>query len=149
MEQIIKAFGVDIRLIFLQMLNFGLLLVALWYFLYTPILNILSERQKKIQKGVEDAESAEKALSSADEEKKGILTVAHREAEEIGARAKIHADEKAVDIVAKAKDKAANVLTDAEAKSEDMKIQARKESEAEIAKVAILAAERVLKERPS
>ena len=147
MEEIIIAFGVDIRLILLQMLNFGLLLVALWYFLYTPILNILNERQKKIQKGVEDAENAEKALSSADEERKDILTVAHKEAEKINVRAKAHADEKAVDIVAKAQDKAANVLTDAKAKSEDMKIQANKDSEAEIAKIAVLAAEKVLKEQ--
>ena len=147
MEEIIIAFGVDIRLILLQMLNFGLLLVALWYFLYTPILNILNERQKKIQKGVEDAENAEKALSSADEERKDILTVAHKEDEKINVRAKAHADEKAVDIVAKAQDKAANVLTDAKAKSEDMKIQANKDSEAEIAKIAVLAAEKVLKEQ--
>ena len=149
MEGILTTFGIDWRLIAIQIFNFAFLTAALWYFLYTPILNILNERQKKIQKGVADAENAGRALSSADEKRKDILTVAHKEAEKINVRAKIHADEKAVDIVAKAKDKAANVLTDAEAKSEDMKIQARKESEAEIAKVAILAAEKVLKERPS
>ena len=62
-------------------------------------------------------------------------------------RAKKAADSKASEIVSGAEDKAAAVVADAETKREQIKEQARKESEKEIAEVAILAAEKILKER--
>ena len=147
MGEIINAFGVDVKLILVQMLNFGLLLVALWYFLYTPILNILNERQQKSEKGVKDAESAGKALESADTERKKRLSVAHHDAEEVGVKAKAFADEKSVSIVSTAQAKADDVIKDAQSKGEEIKVQALKESEAEIAKISILAAEKVLRVR--
>ena len=147
MEEIIHAFGIDGRLIVIQIVNFGLLVLVLWYFLYTPILKLLAEREAKIKKGVEDAEKAELALRDAGEEKKKIVSDAHKNAEEISARAKSFADQKSAEIVAAAESKAAVVLQNAEKRSEELKAQAHKESEAEIAKVAILAAEKILNEK--
>lgn len=94
---------------------------------------------------MKDAEGAAKAKASADEEKRGILSIAHKDAEAVGAKAKSYADEKAAVIASKAQIKAEGIIKNAEAKSEEMKEQARKDSEAEIAKLAILAAEKVLK----
>ncbi len=147
MEEIIHAFGIDGRLIVIQIFNFAILAAALWYFLYTPVLKLLSEREAKIQKGVDDALKAESALKDADAEKNTIVSSAHKEAEEIGARAKAYADVKAGEIVSEAQKKAAQVLASATARGEELKVQARKESEAEIAKVAILAAEKILREK--
>jgi F-type H+-transporting ATPase subunit b len=144
MEQLLHAFGIDAKLIIIQLINFGILAAALTYFLYTPILNMLKKREDDIAQGVKDAEDAAKAKASADEEKKGILSAAHKDAEAVGAKAKTYADEKAEAIVAEANTKADNVLKAAEAKSAEMKEQARKDSEAEVAKLAILAAEKVL-----
>ena len=58
MEEIIHAFGIDWRLIVIQMFNFAVLAGALWYFLYTPVLTILSDREAKLKKGVEDVPQA-------------------------------------------------------------------------------------------
>lgn len=147
MQEIISAFGIDSKLIVVQIVNFSLLLGLLWYFLYTPLLKLLSDRQEKIQKGVEDAEKAAQSREDASTEKKAVLSEAHKEAEAIDARAKTHADEKAAGIIAEAQDKAVGVVANATAKGEELKVQARKESEAEIAKLAILAAEKVLQEK--
>ena len=145
MEQLLSAFGIEIELIIAQIINFGILAAALSYFLYTPLLNILQKREDKITQGMQDAEDAAKAKSSADEEKKAILSAAHKDAEEVSAKAKTFADQKAEAIAAEAQAKAESIIANAQAKSEELKEQARKESEAEVAKLAILAAEKVLK----
>ena len=149
MEQLIHAFGIDARLILIQVVNFGLLMAALTYLLYKPVLKLLAEREAKIAKGIEDAKAAEVALATAAEEKKGIIATANKDAEAMAARATEHAAGKAEQIVADAHKKADQVIKDAGDRSSEMKAQALKESEAEIAKLAVLAAEKVLKERTS
>lgn len=147
MEEIINAFGIDWRLIVIQMFNFAFLAGVLWYFLYTPVLKILSEREAKLQKGVEDAEAARVALNQADAEKSSILTQAQGEASEIVARASVHAEERGAIIFHEAEEKVARTLEDAKQKGEEIKAQALKESEAEVARIAILTAEKILTER--
>lgn len=147
MDQLIHAFGIDAKLIFIQIFNFGILMALLSYFLYKPVLQMLANREEKIAQGMRDAEDAAKAKASADEEKKEILSIAHKDAEAIGSKAKTYADEKADAIVAEANTKADGVLKAAEAKSMEMKDQARKDSEAEVAKLAVLAAKKVLQSK--
>lgn len=147
MDQIISAFGIDGKLIIIQLINFGILMVALGYFLYKPMLRLLDERAEKIAQGLKDAEAAAAAKAEASTEKQTILTAAHQEAGEVAKRAKAAADATAAEIVSGAQDKAAAVLTDAEAKREQIKAAALKESEKEIASLAVLAAEKVLREQ--
>ncbi len=145
MEEIIKAFGIDGKLIIIQIVNFAILMAALVYFLYNPILNLLRDREEKIVQGIKDAEAAAVAKAQADVEKKVILTDAHAQATAVNARAKTTADATASDIVAAAEAKAIAVMQDAKVKAEQMAAQTIKDNEAEIAKSAILAAEKILR----
>jgi F-type H+-transporting ATPase subunit b len=147
MEEIIKAFGIDGRLIIIQIINFGILMAALGYFLYKPVLKMLAEREEKIAQGLKDAEAAAIAKNQAEAEKKDILTAAHSSAEDVVARSKGTAETKAAEIMADAQNKAADVLKSAADKAEQMRIQVQKEAESEIAKTAILAAEKILREK--
>jgi F-type H+-transporting ATPase subunit b len=149
MEQLIHAFGIDARLILIQVVNFGLLMAVLTYFLYKPVLKVLAERQEKIAQGMKDAEEAGKAKAEATEEKKSVIAAANKEAEAMTSRAKEHAVVKADEILAAAQVKAEQVAKDAALRAEETKATSLKESEAEIAKLAVLAAEKVLKERVS
>lgn len=144
MQEIIEAFGIDWRLIVIQIFNFGLLTGVLWYFLYTPVLKLLKDREDKIRKGVEDAQKAEETLKVADVEKSSILKDAHTEAAQIVARGTQHAEEKGKRLIEEAHEKIARDIENAKASAEDIKARALKESEAEIAKLAILGAEKVL-----
>ncbi len=145
MEEIISAFGIDQRLIIIQIVNFTILMVALGYFLYKPILKLLREREEKIAQGLRDAELAATAKAEADADKQAVLKAAHTEATAIHDRAKTAAEVTAADIVSGAQTKAAAVVKDAEAKSEQMKAEALRESEKEVAKLAILATEKLLR----
>lgn len=149
MDQLISAFGIDLQLILLQILNFGLLAAGLTYLLYKPVLRLLRERQERIEQGIKDAAAAEKMKQNAEAEKQSILTAAHTEAEAVAARAKTHAEERGQAIVSEAQGKAEQLLQQAAAAGEEIKVRSRQESEAEIAKTAILAAEKILQERSS
>lgn len=149
MEQLIESFGLDARLIVFQIINFGIVLTALWYFLYTPVLKLLREREDKIKQGLADATAAAAAKAGAESEKRDILAAAHQEAEGIDARARTSAGEQSAAIVAAAEAKAEQVIKNAEALGRDLKTKAERDSEAEISKLAILAAEKILRERAS
>ena len=145
MEEILHAFGIDGRLIVIQIFNFAILAGALWYFLYTPVLKLLSEREAKLKKGLEDAENAANALTEADAEKATIIKDARVEAASIVQKGTKHAEEKQAAILAEAQAKAQRHAEQAALQAEEIKAKALKESEAEIAKLAILGAEKVLR----
>lgn len=145
MQEILTTFGIDWRLIVIQIFNFALLLALLWYFLYKPVLAMLDARKEKIEQGVRDAEAAGEKLAVAEEEKAQILKAAHGSAEEVLARAKTAATEKGAEVLADAAQKSERVLADAALKAREIEERARKESENEIARMAILAAEKILK----
>jgi F0F1-type ATP synthase membrane subunit b/b' len=83
MEQLIDTFDIDWRIILVQIVNFGFLLVLLWYVLYKPFLSLIENRKAQIIKGVADAERAEVALKDAQAKKIDIITKASIEAESI------------------------------------------------------------------
>ena len=147
MDEIINAFGIDARLVIIQIVNFAILMAALGYFLYKPVLKLLRDREEKIAQGLKDAELAAVAKSEADTEKQAVLAAAHAEAGMVAGRAKGAAEAQASEIIAAAQNKAANVLKAAEAAGAEAKAQALKESEKEVAKLAVLAAEKILRER--
>jgi F-type H+-transporting ATPase subunit b len=147
MEEIIHAFGIDWRLIVIQMFNFMILGAALWYFLYTPVLKILSEREEKLKKGVLDADKAAQSLEDANREKTALLTTARKEAEGLVDEASRHAETKGSSIVKEAEERASRMIADAKMRAEEEMVLAQKASEAEIAKAAILAAEKILNQK--
>ena len=142
-----SALGLDLRIFIAQLINFAVLVFVLYRFAYNPILKILEERREKIKRGLDDAEASAKALAEAAEEKKRIIAAANKEAEVMTARAKEFADKKAEGIFAEAQRKAEQLVKHATQHGEEIKIQARKESDAEIAKAAVLAAEKILTEK--
>jgi F-type H+-transporting ATPase subunit b len=47
--------GIDLKSILFYIINIGFLIVVLWYFLYDPILKVLSNRQKTISDTIDEA----------------------------------------------------------------------------------------------
>lgn len=146
MESLIHAFGIDLKLITIQIINFVVLAGALSYFLYKPILRILNEREEKIKQGVSDAAAAATARNEAESERKSILAEAQQKASEVSKRAEEHAKERAAEVEAAADAEVARRLRLADEKAEALAEEARKKSEAGLAEVAVLAAEKILRE---
>src|SRR6267378_3500117 len=113
MSQLFAAFGIDWKLLLIQGLNFGLLLVVLSYFLYKPILKIIDERREKIAEGVRTAEAASRRLAEAKEEGDKQIGEAAREAQSIIASARSSGEERKASIVSEAEARAHAILKDA------------------------------------
>ena len=147
MEQIIAAFGIDWRLIMIQLINFGLLLAVLTYYLYKPILKAIDERKATVAKGIEDAKNAGEKLALASEESAVIVSSAHKDADGIVSRAKDVAKKDASGIVGEAHNQSEKIVLEARSKALADAERIRKDSEKEIAATAILAAEAILREK--
>ena len=145
MEPLLAVFGVNWELLLAQGVNFGLLLFILWYFLYGPILKIIDARREKIAEGVKTAEAAASRLAEAKQKSEKMVGDASREGEALVASARTRANEHGLEIVRAAETRAHSVLSDAEARAEEAKRQALLESEKEIARAAMLAAEKILR----
>jgi len=147
MENILDVFGIDWKLLIAQGVNFTILLVGLSYFLYKPVLKILNEREKKIADGVKAAETAEKAAKDNQAAHDTIVTSAHKEAETIVARGEEEAKKEKSVLLKTAQKRAEAVVADARLEAEELKRRSAKESEKEVARIATLAAEKILKEQ--
>lgn len=147
MDQLLEAFGIDWKLLIAQAVNFGVLFVALTYLLYKPVMKTLDERRKVVAKGVEDAKQAEVLLASADEEAAKRLSTAESEAEATVAAARDAATSEKTRIMKEAEARAEAIEADAEARASETAAKALRESEKEIARLAVLAAAKVVAEK--
>lgn len=144
MDALFAAFGIKWELILVQSINFGILLFGLIFFLYKPVLKMLSERQTLIEKGVKDAEAASKQALEIEKQKKDILASAEREAEDRVQKAVTEGKEERAKIVERAQTQSDSILKDAELQAKELSRKALADSEKEIARTAILAAEKIL-----
>lgn len=147
MQQLLDAFGINWQLLIAQAVNFAIVLVALWYFLYKPVLAQLQKRQEIVAKSVTDAAQAEELFARADSEAESRVHTAETEAEKIVALARESAHEVKEKLIADAESRAVTIEKDAEARAAEVAARQRRESEQEVARLAILAAEKILKAR--
>lgn len=99
---LIKALGLDGRILLAQFVNFSILIFVLWRFAYKPVLGILEERRLKVEKSLDDAEEAAARLENANAESKQILLKSRQEASQIIEQAQIQAELRQKEVVRRA-----------------------------------------------
>lgn len=147
MGQLFAAFGLNLPVFIAQAVNFAVMLIGLWYLLYKPIGRTLEARRQKIAQGVADAEAASAKLATADAEAEQRVRSAETEAEEILVSARTAGQQERTRIVQDAETRAASVAADADARAKETAARTLRESEKEIARLAVLAAEKVLHQK--
>lgn len=141
------VFGINWKLLLVQAVNFGILLLVLWYFLYRPLMNMLEERQHKIERGVKDAEEAQEVRKQADEEKQSVVAEAHNTAESIVSGAKTQAQKEKEEIVQSAQGTKEKMLSDAQSQADAEKQQILSSAQKEVAQMATVAAAQILRDK--
>lgn len=147
MDQLLEAFGIQVPLLIAQAVNFAVLLVGLTYLLYKPVMKTLDERQQKVAQGVIDADQAALKLATAGSEAQTLVKAAETDAESIVASARDAATLEKARIMKEAETRAAALASDAEARAQETASKALRDSEKEIARLSILAAEKVLQSK--
>ena len=145
MAQFFEAFGVDALKLAFQVVNFLLLLWLLNRFLFKALLARLDERKEKIQKGLEDAESAARDRELARAEREAAVSEARREAQAMIARANKIADDSRTEILAQARAEAEKVSARAREEINAEKEKAMAELRSTVADLALDAAGKLVR----
>lgn len=147
MEELIKTFHIDAKLIVAQLVNFAIVLFVLKKFAYGPMLKLMTERSAKIEKGLEDAEESRRKLAEITEKEKEVLLEARRQAQEIVARAEAVAAKSKEELVSAAKAQSEKILSDAEKKIEQEKVRMMQEVKGQIAELVVAATGKLIGEK--
>lgn len=140
-----NAFGVDLPKLGFQIFNFLLLLYLLNRFLFKPVLGMIDERQQKIAKGLEDAESAARDREMASAAREETLAAARAEAQEMIARASKIGEDSRNEIVAAARSEAEKVAARARQEIVAEKEKAMAELRSHVVDLALAAAGKLLR----
>lgn len=143
---LIKALGIDWRILLAQLLNFAVLIWVLWRFAYKPIFKILEDRKLKVDQGLQDAETAALRLQEVELENKKILLEARQEATKILAQAQLKAEEKQEEIIAKAEAEIGVIMEKERAKIASEKANSLSQIRGEVSSLVMMALKKFLED---
>ncbi|HHX58198.1 MAG TPA: F0F1 ATP synthase subunit B [Candidatus Moranbacteria bacterium] len=147
MEEIIKTFHIDWKLLIAQAVNFAIVVFALYKFAYKPLLKTMNERTAKIEQGLKDAELSQEKLAEAETRKKEEIIKAKKEAKKIIEEAMEQANENQEKIVANAKERAEKVTVEAKEQIQQEKEKMLLEVRQEIGELVLLTTEKIIDEK--
>lgn len=147
MEELIKTFHIETNLLIAQIVNFTIVLLVLYKFAYKPILNLLNDRTKKIEKGLEDAKEAGEKLEKITEKEKEVLILAKKEAQEIIKKSEEEAKINANSLVLEARNQTEKIMEEAKEDIGREKNKMLAEVKSEVADLVIAATEKIIGEK--
>lgn len=139
--------GVDWKLLLAQVVNFGILLFILKRYAYQPMLRLMDERTAKIERGLQDAESAQVKLREMEEKEKVILSEARAEAKKILAETDEMAKGRDALKMTETEERVKKLLADAEVRIEQDRSKMLADAKGELAETVMLAVEKILREK--
>ena len=145
MGEFFSAFDINLVGLVFQVINFLLLLYLLNRFLFKPLLARMDERTAKIEKGLEDAETAARDRELARAEREAAVTEARKEAAEMLARSNKIAEDTRNEILTEARSEAEKVTQRAREEINAEKEKAMSELRAQVADLALEAAAKLVR----
>ena len=143
--EILTTLGLTGRDFLWHLFNFVVLIALLTYFLYRPITTMLEERTRRIEESLAAAERAQADVARADREREELLASTRREIGEMMAQAQGVAERIQSEARANAQQEAQRIVETARQEAEAERAQAMAELRREVASLAVLAAERIIK----
>jgi F-type H+-transporting ATPase subunit b len=131
--------------LFIQMINFLVLLFILWKLLYKPLVSKMEERSSAIKRSLEEAQGARLEAQREREEHAQKLQAAYAEAKAIRETALKEAAEEQRKLVDAARAEAARLIADAKAEMEQDVRRARQQLRQEVSDLAVTVAERLIR----
>ena len=147
MSELFTSLGLNAKLFVAQLINFGILLFVMYRFVYKPILRLLDDRTKKIEKGLADADASRQKLEEMTEREREIVTEAKKQAKELIAAAEAQAQVNRDEIIASAKEESTKILQQSQKNIEEQKIQLIGDVKKEVAQLVMTAVEKVIGEK--
>ena len=92
MEDIIKSFHIDWKLMMAQLINFTIVAWVLWRWALKPLTKVMTKRAEEISKGLQDAKTAAEGLEQLKITKQEMIKEAKHEAAAIHKQAELTAE---------------------------------------------------------
>ena len=141
-----EGIGINIPLLIAFVINFIILFALLSFFAYKPITKMLEQRQAKIRESMEQAEKIRQETARSEEEIKAHLEKSRKEGQAVIAQAAQIGERLKEEAKDNAHQEAASLIAKARTEIQRERDKAIEELRAEFADIAILAAEKVIKE---
>lgn len=143
MEELIHKLGIEPKLLLAQIVNFGVLLLLLYKFLYTPILTMLQKRENYIKSSLQEAKDIEKRSKEFEEWKSGEMKKVKEETNAILEKAILDSEKVKNDALEKTRMRSEELIEKAKQEIEAQKEQMLTEARKEIGDLVILATQQV------
>lgn len=137
-------FGLDAPTFIAQLVNFLIVLVILWRFVYRPVVRLLDERSEKIEKSVKTAQDIEERMAKLAVEREDVLNDARKEAQAIAEKAHEESSARREEMIASAKREVERVIAKGKEQLADEKKTMLRELRKDIVDIAVKAVARVL-----
>jgi len=144
MDELIKTFHIDWKLLIAQIVNFGIVLLVLHRFAIKPLSKTMDRRTAEIAKSLEDAKKIEENLAKIEAEKAAKMLVAKKEAQEIIEQARQQGEVQGSQLIVEAKNEVQTVIAAAKEQIAGEKSKMLKEIKTEVADLVTLATEKIL-----
>lgn len=142
----IGVFGLNGKIFLAQLINFAVVVLILWRWAFRPIVRLLDERQKKIEKSVNDAQEIEKRLQNVELERQETLRQAKEEAQKHLTEVKAIAEEKKNELIEKTKEEVEKVITAGKRQLAAERETMIQEARQELATIALSAARKIIED---
>jgi F-type H+-transporting ATPase subunit b len=149
MDSIISTFQLDLKLFIAQLINFGIVFAVLYFFAFKPLVKIMTERTKTIEKSLDNAKKIEERIGQTEEDYKKIISQGKKEANEIIEKAMEQAEKKKREMIDKTKEEIGGIINEEKAKMQAEKGMVLKEIKSEVTDLVIAAMEKVLEQKMS
>ena len=147
MNELLTSLGIDWRLFSAQLINFSILLLILYKFVYKPVLKMLDDRTDKIEKGLADAEESGKKLKEIEEKEKKVLVDAKKQAKDIIKKAEEQAQINKAEFVVIAQTESDKIIEKAKKVAGEEKDKMVSEVKSEISVLVAIAVEKIVDEK--
>lgn len=143
----IGTLGLNWKLFVAQLVNFVIVLLILWKWVFKPVAGALEARRQKIEKSVRQAEEIESRMKEFEKSRQGQIAKVRAEAEAILKKAEVLAESNKEELIKVAQEQAERILIDAKGKIESERAKMFAEIKEEVADLTIMAAEKILRSK--
>lgn len=142
--EMLQTLGVNWGMLIAQMINFGILLVALSYLLYRPVMRVLDERRERVRQSMEHASTLERQVEEMEKQRKTRMKEMDDQAKEFIAQAKQQADGMKKEIVDGAKAEVDQMLEKGRKQLDDERRKLLTDLQKTVTTVSVQLAEKIL-----
>lgn len=144
---VLGTLGINWKLFVAQLVNFGVILLVLWKWVFTPVAKKLEERTGKIEKSLQDAGRIEKEKKEFQVWKDEEFGKARKEASAIMTAAQSEARKQQGEIMEQTRQQQEKLVQQAREQIEAEKQRALAEVKTEVADMVTQAAEKILRKK--